>query len=743
MKKVIRQSLFISGILAGCLAIGVAATCGSFNSFEKAKADTYTLTLNSSNAPTNLTGSYQDNITQTVKTTNGNDVQLNFVGAKLASNAYVQLMGRGMITNVSPIHGITGVSVTSNGTIYARSMLSDFNLNPGYTMTEPITLQNGVQKTIPATNNLQLIAEGETTITEIKYIYSCSSVDDITVLNGSYTGYGEDTDSYKMTFNNGAVTLVSLDKQSNVSFSGSATISGNEVTLSFNNIVYKMTLSNDKYNLNYKSKSGSNQSAIPELRMFKVYNVDDFESYTRTGVGYDQSNGIRATSGLRANYYAEYYAGSGNAPIGGNNWKLMGSTDYLTYSSNLGRNSSKTAIFKGNGNSLRYIQMNSLYGIPEIIGRGTELSFWAKGPYGDKDFSTNASVAATVTIYAFYNSQLEVQTVQSDRTEASFTIPIGSGWTRYSLSLDPSKDYYSVGIFCKQSGTTYVPIDDIEIYTVSPYATYVAPYTEPVPTAPYANQNLPDGSFWGLASVNGNNVSITISLGSNGYCAVKLANTDPTITGVTYNTSTKKLTISTSGSYLTRSYGNITATYEPSTNRLINVGCSGTIKSYISGNGSIVLSAPAAHWECNETTFALRDVFQKRQGSPWVQDAGIKAITSNTSVKLGGAGAVRMSGNSSARVALNLAHDFNTPVSAENIGFWVYNPSNSDISIGLWIFTSANFETNKNPASFTAKAKKWTYCCSGFGSVCSVYNIQLADMNSTGVPLTFDNIMLY
>ena len=81
-------------------------------------------------------------------------------------------------------------------------------------------------------------------------------------------------------------------------------------------------------------------------------------------------------TGVRAHWHADWYTADTNYPIsylGDSGWRGMGSTDFLTYSANGGPNGSKAAVFKGNTNGLRYMQMKGPMGLPNIIGRGAYL----------------------------------------------------------------------------------------------------------------------------------------------------------------------------------------------------------------------------------------------------------------------------------------------------------------------------------------------------------------------------------
>ena len=333
------------------------------------------------------------------------------------------------------------------------------------------------------------------------------------------------------------------------------------------------------------------------------------------------------------------------------------------------------------------------------------------------------------TSYGVYNNRPGNVTSQLTRLDASFM----SGFRRRTFNVSKTDGYTTVGqnaLDFMNHLRIYVPIsDDIEI-------------DPPEPPTPV---EWPEGTFRGTASVMGNSFPIMISIGNsvNGLVGVRLSNNDAGATGITYNSSTKAVSITTTGSYSGYSFGTITATYDPSNVRLTNVTCNGSISSYVSNNGSITATRPSNLWECNGTTSELQSTFKRRYMSgSWQVDTGNSdRITSNTTEYVSGGGAVKRRGWTGGAVALNFNADFSPAKTVSNVYFWVYNPSGSDISLRMWGYKATNFGSNFETGSVTAKAGKWTYLAMGFTSA-SIYNFQIADFNNTGTYLTFDDICL-
>lgn len=268
----------------------------------------------------------------------------------------------------------------------------------------------------------------------------------------------------------------------------------------------------------------------------------------------------------------------------------------------------------------------------------------------------------------------------------------------------------------------------------------------------------PEGTYRGDATVLGNSYTIVLAIGnrSNGLVAVKLANTDAGATGITYNSSTRKITISTNGNYSGYSYGTITGTYNPDTDSITNIQCAGSIKNYVSNNGSITATKPSTYFDCDGTTRGLQSQFKRRyrNNDAWNVDSSNsdRVKTNETKFVSGWGGAsVRPCGTSYQAYALNLMNDLSPAVTVANIGFWVYNPSNADVHLREWVYKAASLQSNAEIGALTAYANGWTYCCMGFTSA-AIYNFQISAWTSNSpsnsstamsAVLTFDNIILF
>ena len=670
MKKGIKQSLFISGILAGCLAIGVAATLGSFGTINQARAGSYSLILNSSKAPSSLTDSYQDNLTATVTTNDGNSISLCFVYAKASSGNFVQLANRGYLYNFGSesgrFTGITGITATFSGNLTIRTSSAELQ-NGGAFLGSSTTLTSGNTYTVSSGRYFQLQAgDSGATISTLKIDYSC---------DGSPT-----------TIPSGA-----------------------------------------------------------------TYNVEDYESYTDDGVGYDSYNGGHAktaTSNLRSEYYARYKGDNNADPLNGSGWNLMGSGDYITFKSNKGRSSSKCALFKVNsGNNFSYFQTKALRKIPSVIGKGNRLSMWIHGGYTSTDASTATTTDVTVKIMALYHNNFSYNGSNA-ADSVDYIVRAGSDWTEYTLVLDPSKNYYSYGIYIlKASATVYVPIDDITIKTISTTKTAPDGVYHATPTMKVGTKSFTVPSVFAF-SAKVNTVGLSI------------CNADGQPTSYSYNSSTKKITIATSGYYRYGStnytFGTITGTYDPTNDRITGVGLNGSIKNYISNNNNITFNVlpSSQHWDCENTSTA-NSVFTRRYkdgNGNWSVDSGNvdRTVLDNVNFRSGNSG-LSPRPYSSYPYLIRLTDGFSTTVS--NIGFWVYNPSSTAIKMNMYIHKNSNFNSIDNADAYCFIVEKqfsqgWTFYTVGFrhDTNCptgtTVYNFSLL-FHASATRVTLDDICIY
>ena len=465
----------------GVFAMSVSISGQTHSPFKLggASSESYHTVWDNNDVVSSLTDGYQKNVTGSVQTDLGNSVQLNFIAAKNASDAFVQLAPSGMIHNFSsgdnPVHGVSAVKVTFSGSLtYSAARASD---GSKAILQKPITLTSGSKVSVPSADYFKFYAgDNGATISSLELFYGCETDNlDVRLLDGTFTGTGNDGYRYKITANNGSANIVSLNKPSNINYSGTVEwLSASQARFSFNSGSDTLTENVDSYRhgLTYVSKSGSN---LPELSLARVYDLEDFESFSATGNGFTSTRGVDSVysmSGLRRAVYADYYGSNTvESPIGGSGWSLMGSTDFLNYSSNKGLNGSKAAILKGNSNKLRYIfGYNSYFGVPEVIGMGTTLSFWTSGAYSNASCTT-AGAASTIKVYAWRVDTLTPSSVGSaNREEASISIPAGGGsGKQYTLTLNSSAAYYAFGFYLETGSTIYMPIDNIKIYTTSPF----------------------------------------------------------------------------------------------------------------------------------------------------------------------------------------------------------------------------------------------------------------------------------
>lgn len=843
-KKTFSIGIFAIGlttIVAGVLVFGGIKTSSSALAARLATRGTSgpSIVLNSSNVPTGLTSSYQNLFDGSVKTAYGNDVNLSFVNAKSLDGGFAQLANHGKIFNFNSgnnqVSAVNGISFSGSGSLlfkpaFASGILMD---------VEPVTVTAGASKvSVPVCDYFELEAgDSGASITSLELSFACdSSLSDLRSLDGTYTGIGSDSSTYKLVVSNGSASIQSLDKSSNISLSGTVAMVDKDTarcTFLYNtyNVYYVMDF--DGHHFSFVSKSddmgGMIAGQIATVDFDRVYNVEDFESYSASGQGYTNSTTKYQTTGLRSSIYADYYTGSGSGEIGGSGWPIMTSTDNTNYNSQKGHNSSKVGIFKfSNGTSMRYISMNELYGVKSVIGKGSTLSFWVRGAYTNTYFNTNHASNTSMKFYAYYNSPLTPSNQTTVRETFDFTVEAGATWQHFEMPLTSGRTYYGFGFFAQQSSgsTQYVPIDDIQIYTASPYAEYIPPVavtgvsvsptalelitgnnsqlTANVAPSNATNKNIswssnktsvatvdsegnvhavaagsatitvttedggytascavtvsdpvayyPEGTFSGTATVLGNNWKITIALGnqSNGLVAIRLANTDAEATGITYNTSNNTFTITTTGSYSSYTFGNITGTYDYANDCLTGITCNGSIKSYVSNNGSITATHPTTSStsyfnDCDGTTSQLQSTFKRRyymSGSWQVDNSNADRITSNTTEFVSGSNSVKRRGYSGGAVALNFNSDWSSAKTLASVQFWVYNPYSSDITLRMWGYKAKNFGSYFETGSVTAKKGQWTYVAMGFTSA-AIYNFQIADFNNTGAYLSFDNIYFF
>ena len=307
-----------------------------------------------------------------------------------------------------------------------------------------------------------------------------------------YTGLTDGGYTTKVTIGEGYVTTIeTLDEETPHVVNGVSAIDVDKKTVTFTSddngetLVYNGKFTDAGQIINCTSIEGNLAEFFGEINFNAVRTVDNFEQYTEDGVawfkGDENHPGNEANpeerSGARGAYYSEYYSGDGgdSAPFGKGGWSLLrGAGDQLKLmSDNQGHNGSKNYLSLKNskGNALRYMQWGLFDGTAENNSfRGSTLSFWAK---------TNGRVPALkVSMYSQPNPTLSTKdtSVRSATFEEEDSV---DGWTHFEVALNPKLVYYGFMVFMEKNyiKDSYLYIDDIEVYSASPYATYVAPVT--------------------------------------------------------------------------------------------------------------------------------------------------------------------------------------------------------------------------------------------------------------------------
>ena len=236
-----------------------------------------------------------------------------------------------------------------------------------------------------------------------------------------------------------------------------------------------VVFSRDKgQSLEIESVTGSAADKFANFKCEAYTMLEDFESYSKTGVGYDQGNGKDSRSGMRGNYYADYWSNSETtlgenekSPVGGSNWWLMKSDQtYSELVTDQKYDGAKAGKFMAAvGNAYRYMT----YGLSDgsCVSKpfaGTTFSFFAKN-------DTAADLKLKVRVYS--RTKLEPATQQDDNEFLEITMPKNSDWTEYKVELKASKTYYGFALttVAHWTGTDkFFYIDNINVYgSMSPW----------------------------------------------------------------------------------------------------------------------------------------------------------------------------------------------------------------------------------------------------------------------------------
>ena len=274
---------------------------------------------------------------------------------------------------------------------------------------------------------------------------------------------------------NGSATAKIINLEEPQTIPGNYVIDKDEITFTSADggasLVYKGSITNGGQLIKYESATGNYANAVLDMNLDAVQVVNNFEQYTESGEAYSQQNfDDTIGTGLRGDFYSEYYTGTGNSDWGGGGWQLMPEGDEmnLIQDANSAHSGSNYASFKHfSQNGARYMPWDLFQGNGDKNSfRGQFFSFWAKG-YVNKlkvsAYSQSKPTNATRDKYVkedFFNEGKVV-----------------NEWTRFEIELNPKYVYYGFIILIDNDyqGDGQLLIDDIEVYGASPYATYKAP----------------------------------------------------------------------------------------------------------------------------------------------------------------------------------------------------------------------------------------------------------------------------
>lgn len=287
-------------------------------------------------------------------------------------------------------------------------------------------------------------------------------------LDGRYTG--ENASAIYQFSNNGATGVFeSLSLEYNYALSVMIETDVNSIKLTSiddngKSLYYEGRISHHGDKITYVKVTGTYAFLVADLSLSKVKVLDDFESYEETGVGYDVNHSPLERSGLRGNYYTDYYSGNENnpSPLGGKNWSLVSSTDYLNLETDDVHSGNNAARLK-RSSTIRYINYNSYTGKnPGYGGGNSKFSFWAKSP----------SVDVKLRIRVYYVSQVNASNQVSGGSVSS-TVDIvvegGLDWQQYMMDINSEKIVFGYSFSTVEGATSYPLIDDVELFSANPW----------------------------------------------------------------------------------------------------------------------------------------------------------------------------------------------------------------------------------------------------------------------------------
>ncbi|MFA5762905.1 MAG: hypothetical protein WC931_04945, partial [Bacilli bacterium] len=324
------------GVVTAVTAVVMMGIIGSKSGlvsggFPLSDGEVNQVVLHAENSPTSLGASYGDADNNHVR-----NVDFDYFGAKLSAGNHVELASNGFIGNDqgTRLTSITSITVTYSAS--ASMKIATSNRNDGLGLNEKIDIASGVAF-VPtnAPYYFRLYAGGvATSVVSVDICYTCieqaSDTYFVENLSEQYSGSNGGVDFLLIRSGSNAV-LKTLNLASNIVLSdGAISLDGDEITVTATGLTYVGVLSDNGHSITYMSATGAYAAYLSGLDLQAVYNLEDYESFSATGLGIrSDATGKYGHTGLRAAYYSDYYSGNTGSPLGGTGWSLMGSSDYL------------------------------------------------------------------------------------------------------------------------------------------------------------------------------------------------------------------------------------------------------------------------------------------------------------------------------------------------------------------------------------------------------------------------------
>ena len=340
------------------------------------------------------------------------------------------------------------------------------------------------------------------------------------------------------------------DPANGVDAEGVYAVNDNTVTLSIDSVVYSGLVSEDHKIITKSSITGTGDVAnvLNSVNsMNRIEYADNVEAYTEDGVMYSQKNtDEKATSGARAAYYCDYYAGSGNSPVGGNGWLLMGGeADQLRLDKTHaveGKNS--LLVKRSSAGSMRYLQWGLYKGNAKAITGYDSFAVYLRN-------SSSYDVKVNIMVYKAQGLTVSTQGADYRSQTGLITIPAHTDWTPYVVELNPAKTYYGYGLVFEYGDTAWINVDAAHYFNQGEDNTLLFKGKSGVGL----DANLSAGTATFLF---GNDNEITFNCGSinnlQGSYTMALQSPTTQIMTVTFDSATVK------GTYSVNSSGTITFT---------------------------------------------------------------------------------------------------------------------------------------------------------------------------------------